>query len=90
MPNTYPVKDKATSLELSRVENLSKVPTGVVVEYYGSVAPPGWLYLDGTWKEIGDYPVLYSMFKEGSIVPTMYYTTTQFKLPNVPGRIIKT
>lgn len=83
------IKDKATNVELQKMNNLLTFPVGAVVEFYGKVGdiPRGWLALDGSWKSIGDYPVLFKLLSESGKVTL--FTVTDFKLPIVTEKIVK-
>ncbi|BAY23704.1 phage tail collar domain-conataing protein [Calothrix sp. NIES-2100] len=59
------------------------VPTGMMVEYAGNLAPTGWLLCDGTEYQINSYPALYAA------IGANYggNGTTTFRVPDRRGRV---
>lgn len=53
-----------------------------------SAAPIGWFYCNGTVKNRADYPELFAAI--GTRWNTTGESGTQFRLPNLPGKVIKT
>lgn len=59
------------------------LPIGTIVPYGSDVIPDGWLRCDGSIVEQSDYPELFS------VIGTTYgyYGRTDFKLPDLQGRV---
>lgn len=59
------------------------LPIGTIVPYGSDVIPDGWLRCDGSIVEQSDYPELFS------VIGTTYgyYSRTDFKLPDLQGRV---
>lgn len=56
--------------------------TGIILPFAGNVIPQGWMLCDGSTYESGQYRELYSV-----IGTTFGGTGTQFKVPNLCGRV---
>jgi len=59
---------------------------GMVMAYAGPTTPPGWLLCDGSLLNIVDYPALYAAI--GTSYNIGGESATQFRLPNLKGKII--
>lgn len=62
------------------------VPVGCIVAGAGSTAPTGFLLCDGIVLSRGDYQELFSII--GTQYNTGGETASQFRLPNIKGRVI--
>jgi hypothetical protein len=60
-------------------------PAGVIVEYIGSVAPDGWLFLDGSTVVDGEfeYPALWA------VAPAGYKSGSDIVLPTEAGYMVR-
>ena len=84
----HKIEDRATGLEFDRLEKNTRLPVGMVVEFYGHSTdiPLGWLALDGSLKDIYDYPILYeTLFKAGRTSQV----GNQFRVPTATYKMIK-
>src|SRR5687767_8264134 len=87
----YPLGTEAAANLDTHLQNLAEdveefiaVPPGVAVEYYGDVAPPGWLLCDGSAVSRAAYPGLWAA------LGTKYGAgdgSTTFNLPDKRGRM---
>lgn len=59
------------------------VPTGVILDFGGTLAPPGWLLTDGSSYVRGDYPALFGVIgtRHGAV------DGTHFNVPDIRGRV---
>jgi microcystin-dependent protein len=64
----------------------SVFPAGFVAPFAGSVAPSGWLICDGSLHNRSDLPALFTAI--GTAYNTGGEATTQFRIPDVRGRVI--
>lgn len=61
------------------------VPTGAILPLGHDTVPVGWLLCDGSVKNRADYPNLFGVI--GTNYNTGGETATQFRLPNLKGRV---
>lgn len=62
------------------------VPTGAVLDYFGPVAPSGWLICDGSLVNTGDYPALFSAIGHAGSAG-VDPGGSQFTIPDLRGRV---
>ena len=65
------------------VKSLATVPIGTIITFAGTVAPIGYLFCDGSEKQISVYQSLYNVISDQYGQATGYNT---FKLPDLRGR----
>lgn len=58
------------------------IPPGVSMEYWGTNAPSGWLWCDGTWYSQSTYPALYA-----ALGSTYDVGNGMFRVPDHRGRV---
>ncbi len=77
------INDNFESLKNQVCTLFNQFPSGIVIEYAGASVPPGWLFCDGSRRNIVDYPDLYA------VLGTRYgpIQTGTFKLPDLQGRV---
>lgn len=66
------------ALMTGNCSEVSVLPTGSIIAFYGSVAPSGWLFCDGSTVNSDDYPAL----------ATLMGVSGDFQLPNLGGRFL--
>ena len=68
---------------MSKPKILDLIPTGAIVQFSSNKIPDGWLLCDGSLLEQSDYPELFE------VIGTTYgyYSRTDFRLPDIRGRV---
>ena len=68
---------------MSKPKILDLIPTGAIVQFSSNKIPDGWLLCDGSLLEQSEYPELFE------VIGTTYgyYSRTDFRLPDIRGRV---
>lgn len=83
------LRARLTKTELAahshRSQSTFLTPAGVIVEYFGTVAPDGWLLLDGSTVVNGEfeYPALWA------VIPIGMQSSPDILLISQPGYIVR-
>lgn len=83
------LRSRLTKTELAAHSHRSPssllTPAGVIVEYVGTVAPDGWLLLDGSTVVDGefDYPALWA------VIPVGWQSSPDIVLISQPGYMVR-
>jgi hypothetical protein len=83
------LRTRVTKTELAAHSHRSPssllTPAGVIVEYIGSVAPSGWIFLDGSTVVNGefDFPALWA------VAPVGWKSSPDIVLPTQAGYMVR-